>query len=864
MADELPPLRITPSPTPNDNSLTLKSCDFAWDAASEPTLRSLSLRIPHGQLVAVIGPVGAGKSSLLSALAGEMRLVGGVVSRPEGWAVRSAMTPVWIRGGTIGENVVLGKTVEEVRLTRCLNAVGMEKDLKDMADGVQTVVGEGGVRLSGGQRVRVGLARCLYQDGELVLMDDPFASVDAHVARHIMEKAILGELKGRTRVVVTHSIGMLGHFDRVIVMREGRIVANGTLDEVMAVGEASEFVATLRKKEEENAAIPRGVDGVDKAEKTAISGGGSLIVPEERTVVSWETFTEYVRLAGGLTKWGSKDLPESVSGLTGILVYGALGLAQVFSITVQGAMIANGGCDASNFLHLKSLAGLLTAPMKFFETNPVGRIVSRFSKDIDDIDNFLPEAVRIAIFTMSLVLANLLSIAFVYPTFFYVLLPCLWIYYDIQLYYRMTAKQIKRLEAQTRAPVTAHAVEVLSGLAAIRSHGIQAQVLEEFRRKLDSHNRCGYLFYHMQRWLSVRLEAVSAGLIFTTAMLCVGFAATASWHPDRRTAPGPWVSGLALSYSLQITASLAWLIRQVSETERMLSGVERLRHYGYRLGHEDGDGRRAADRTTESGRGDGDRLSAWPAAGKVELDGVGIVYDNGSVGLSGVNLKIEAGSKVGVVGRTGAGKSTLVACLTRLVACSEGTVMIDGVNIADIGVRTLRRGVAVVPQDAVLFSGTIRWNLDPWNHSTDAMIWDALKRTGLEPTVRALPSGLLSVIKDSGSNWSAGQRQLLCLTRALLAKAKVLILDEATSSTDPASERLVRETLKLVADADAKMTIIVVTHRVAGLVGLCERVVVMDGGRIVEDGETKKLVNAEGGLFRALLEESRGGRVGRE
>ncbi|KAI9352989.1 P-loop containing nucleoside triphosphate hydrolase protein [Zopfochytrium polystomum] len=889
LADEVE--EATQSTTParplEDLDVHVENADFRW-TSSPPTaaaasdakkifsLRNIDLSVKRGELVAVVGTVASGKSSLLAALAGELPIANGG-RRRVGGRVAVCPNPAWIVNATVKENILFGAALDRDRLSAVVDACALGEDLSAMAKGEETEIGEKGFNLSGGQRVRVALARAAYSAANVLLLDDPFGAVDAHVAKHILERCILGFLRGRTRIVTTHSVHLLPNFDRVVVLSDGCIVESGTFDELAS--KRGGALARMLSEDAANGAVPAGGErksAVGSGKAAARAAAGPVYGPEERIVVSRATLWAYFRFAGGwptmavvavfmtLTqvarvvgdRWLSSLASSSSDAktLAGLLLYLCFGLLQVASIIAQGFAVASAGVLAAKRLHAAAVGGVFSAPISFTQTNPVGRIVSRFSKDVDDVDNFLPEALRIALFTMSLVLASLFSIAALSPTFLASLLPGLAVFYWLQGYYRKTSKQIKRLENILRSGVTAHLSETLSGLPTIRAFDAKPAFAQKFAAQLDSFNRAGYLFFHMQRWLSVRMETTAAVLIGSAAALLV----LAPHAPPAAGAAGNngnnATAGLVLAYSLQITASLTWWVRQLSESERMMMAVERLRKYAALPAEEQ---EQVATAAAENKESRGER--------RVEFDRLTVDYATGGAGpprraVADVSFSVAPGAALGIVGRTGAGKSTLVAALARLVAPASGGVRVDGVDVRAWSLRELRRAVFVVPQDPVLFSGSVRWNLDPEGAREDDALWTALRKVGLEDVVKQLPGGLNAEVKEAGRNWSTGQRQLLCLARAALLAPRVLVLDEATSSTDAESEARIRDAvLPMLSGDDGGCALVVVAHRVTTVARLCERVVVLDAGRVVEEGAVASLMlvaGGGGGRFAALVREA--------
>ncbi|KAJ3198882.1 hypothetical protein HDU82_000905 [Entophlyctis luteolus] len=575
--------------------------------------------------------------------------------------------------------------------------------------------------------------------------------------------------------------------------------------------------------------------------------------PEKPPAVTSETWMRYLDMIGGpvvlarlvffvvltqmLRVFADTGLSASSNGTVGLsqfsgtLLYLAFAVGQVVSIVFQGLSVSAGTTRASMRLHTEALEGVFNVPMTFFEGNPIGRITSRFGKDIDDIDNLLPEALRITVFTLSLVLTNLVSVAVLFPAFFGALIPALWFYYTLQGYYRKGTKQVKRLEAMTRGPLTAHLTSTINGAILIRSHPTAREYFErEFLQLLSDHLEPCFSFFHMQRWLSLRLEGVSALLVAAAAASVFGSAlmvrgGNRSSISNRSSGP----AGLVLTYAMQVTASLTWWVRQVSESERMMVSVERVRQYSSEaLGTEELEAQQ--NRTQKSHDGDLlSEISPEPNSG-LEFRNVSVAYSNGNVALRNATFRVSKGSKIAVFGRTGAGKSTIVAALMRMVSPDSGFIAIDGVLTESQSVANTRSLVSVVPQDPIWFDVPIRMNLDPLSKNTDEEVHRVLDLVGLSDLVKE-KGGLAATVSSTGL--STGHTQLLCFGRALLQKAPLMVLDEATASTDKATNETIVRILQ-GEQIGSGTTVLVITHDVEFAEAVARRKLIVNDGLVSE------------------------------
>ena len=477
--------------------------------------------------------------------------------------------------------------------------------------------------------------------------------------------------------------------------------------------------------------------------------------------------------------------------------------------------------NAASKLHQSMLMRILRSPMSFFDTTPLGRILSRFSKDIDIVDTMIPMNMRMLLTTGLSVLGTVVAIVFAMPQFVAIILPVAGLYYFVQRFYVAAARQVKRMESITRSPIYTHFSETISGASTIRAFSRNKDFIRENEARIDTNQVCYYPGYVSARWLSVRLEIIGNLVLMFAALLAV----------LSRGAINPGNVGLSLSYALNVTGVLNMLVRQSSEVETNMVAVERIREYQEIL-------QEAPFEVPENEPG-----SEWPEHGVIKFDNYQTRYREGlDLVLRGIDFKMRSGEKVGIVGRTGAGKSSLTLALFRIVEAAGGSIEIDEVNIAHLGLGKLRSRITIIPQDPVLFAGSLRLNLDPVGRYSDREIWAALEHSHLRSLVTNLPQGLQHQITEGGSNLSVGQRQLMCLARALLRKTKVLILDEATAAVDLETDDLVQATIR---QEFSECTVITIAHRLNTIMD-SNRVMVLDQGNIAEfDSPDNLLANKE-------------------
>lgn len=858
-------------------------------------LHDITMLVPRSQLVAIVGPVGSGKSSLLQAMVGEMKRLRGEIEF--GGSVGYCPQVSWIQNATLRDNILFGAKFEEQKYRDTLRWCCLEPDLEMLPNGDLTEIGERGITLSGGQKQRINLARAVYQDAPVMLLDDPLSAVDAHVGKYLFETCIAGPaMQGKTRLLVTHQLHVLPNVDMIYTMENGRIVESGTYDELMTRGGAfSRLIAEFggREQEEEDEevedeaeAIEGGVAKSRRAKAVHLAKGGLrqhengqfggsedvngkiLMQQEERETgsVAWSVYHHYIKFAGGnwvpfvlvftiamitvtnignnlwLSYWSERRFAGKNNGFY-MGIYLLWGVAQGVFAFIGGYLFSVHGARAARQLHHFAMKRVIRAPMSFFDTTPLGRIMNRFSKDVDTVDNLLSDSYRMFLMTLGIIVGVFALIITYFHWFALPMVFIIGIFYFASRFYRSTARELKRLDAVLRSTVYSHFSESLTGLATIRAYRAMDRFIGDNRRNLDTENRAYLLTVTVQRWLGIRLDFAGNLLILIVAIFAV---------VDRFTV-SPASIGLVLSYALQVANVFSWMVRQNAEVENNMNSVERLTHYGTSLEVE------APAYVPEK-----KPVESWPEKGAISIKNLELRYRKDlPLVLKGIDLEVNGGEKIGVVGRTGSGKSSTMLAIYRLVELSGGTISIDGVDIGRIGLHDLRSKLAIIPQDPILFSGTIRSNLDPFHEHTDQELWDSLRRSWLVDWDSSAPkdgddagvqtgSGrkftLDTPVDDEGLNFSQGQKQLLALARALVKNARVIILDEATSSVDYKTDALIQQT---IAAEFKDATLLTIAHRLKTIIEY-DRVVVMDAGKVIEFDTPANLMATESSVFRGM------------
>ncbi|KAI8803700.1 P-loop containing nucleoside triphosphate hydrolase protein [Cladochytrium replicatum] len=974
-------------------------------ADSRFILRNITMKCTPGGLTVISGPTGAGKSSLVSGILGEMKRLAGqihlpdprtslndVFNTPSGTitAPRSRVAYIaqtaWLLNATIRENICFGLPYDPVRYTKVIRACALVRDLETLESGDQTEIGEKGINLSGGQKQRIALARAAYSNAEYILMDDPLSAVDAPTARHLYTRCILKHMSSSTRILVTHALGLVvtthrrmdmislrRASERLVLMRNGQIVADGTIDYVLQSSVARDFFAAsgsespLSSPEESTSEFEDAFVSGDEQIAEDFSKSKTikkLVKQEERSkgaVAGW-VYRSYLRAMGGVWVfvlylvayggviaakvlrtwwvqrwtdgykgdcksgdvlnygWGfvgsvaARSFFESpAAGILGMLslesssapgraanngsedtigfLYGYLwlGLAALATFTIHSFVLISLSFRASRGFHVRILRSVLSAPLTFFESTPIGRILNRFSRDIQRLDTdvaFLSSSFFETVMTSGSIL---FTVAFVLPPFVLIIPFLVYMFMHVGVQFAAVSPEIQRLESVTRSPIYSLFSETLNGVSTIRAFGQE----ERFRRlcssKVDANHRHFHYLWVANRWMSFRTDVLSVVVAFSTgavALVSVGTSGSgvgASW------------AGFALVSSMEMVAYLWLVVRAYADMEMAMNSVERAEEYC------------SLPQEPPTVIKDYRPPEEWPSAGLLKATDLSIRYTTDSpLVLKKLNFEIRASEKVGIVGRTGAGKSTLSLAFFRIIPFAEGTILIDGMDISKMGLKDLRSRLTIIPQDPVLFAGTLRQSLDPLEQNDDQEIWAALNRVHFLDSMQTSDGSdterresalevedgdggstcntgqhrssrteitLDEPVRENGANFSLGQRQLLCLARALLRHSKVVILDEATASVDNVTDMRLQEAIR---HELRDSTLLVIAHRLRTVIDF-DRIMVLDHGEIVEFGHPWQLISHDhsptnkfraglfqqqgeslvnGGHFRSMCEES--------
>ncbi|KAH0954120.1 hypothetical protein HN011_011629 [Eciton burchellii] len=1011
-----------------ESVLRIASSVFAW-GSDENTLIVNGLSFPRGQLTIIVGKTGSGKTSLLLALLGEIQRISGNVEWTKGLKIAYVAQRPWLQNATLRDNILFGSAYRPRRYRNILHVCALQPDLDVLPGRDLTRIGERGINLSGGQKQRATVARALYSDADVVLMDDPLSALDHHVGRQIFDHAVRKLLlrSGRTVIMVTHKLELLSAAHQVIVMdgcrvravgmkssiedmdpelaAEWRIAAtrrenenhcektardrwslirlvskiginnppvfvplrlrrttlsgsrylsydltdlpvpteewnavrkrsktyretvrstslqpqkrpplvlrqsstptilqnhyvaprkrNNTYDNGQSSGVLKQFFSARYPEEvslnrdksvlrrlmsgsskisQQERELPvkrllsiesRNIDDMDDMEETLDDGDideqGEFETDDKSGMVTRIIWMEYSKAGGWipglvyvtaalayqilrvytdlwLSRWtdqsvhstSSSEEQETVSYFKVYIIIslGSILLSFLYNVAGQWA-----GARARRRLHQEAVIGLLDAPISFFDSNPTGKILNRFSADMGVIDKKISTSIkRLTSFVLLCSSAMIVNVI-ISPWFLIAAVPTSCAYYVFQRFYRRSARQLQRLDGSTRGPVAAHFSETLSGLPTLRAFKQEDRFMEETMKRLDVNTNAFLILNTSSRWLGIALDYLGAVIVVTAIFAAL---LSAELYPNRVT---PALVGLAINYTLLVPIYLNWVVKFTAELEMYMGSVARISAY--------------RNTQPENYYETGLRVADdWPSKGEIVFENVSLRYNaDRSPVITDLSVKISAGQKLGICGRTGSGKSSSVMALFRLIEINQGRVLLDGIDIRQVPLRILRSRLSAIPQDAIIFSGTIRKNLDPLSQHSDQEIWNALELSQIKDIVASHPEGLNFEVREGGENFSAGQLQLLCMARAILQRSSVLVLDEATSALDVATEKSL---LKAVAIAFEHRTVITIAHRAAALLD-CDRIVVFDEGKIVEEGSPTDLIQQQNGIFYAMI-----------
>ncbi|XP_077981986.1 ATP-binding cassette sub-family C member 9-like [Glandiceps talaboti] len=869
-------------PVSNVIAVQINDGSFAWDLSQEiPTLSNICVDIPTGRLTMIVGLIGSGKSSLLSAIVGDMVTVSGTVQC--NGTISYAPQKPWIQNNTIRNNIVFGKYFDFERYETVIKVCALRPDIDTMPAGDMTEIGEKGINLSGGQKQRVSVARALYSHAPIVMLDDPLSALDVHVGTHLMQQGIMAFLmkENRTVLLVTHHIQYLQYADKVIVMANGQIVKQGDRDDIekhdpellldiqrkmhldSKTGEEPKSGYMMGGCMEHEETQPAKLDMVEKRTENDITG--SLIEKEERErgSVSWRIYQAYAKAIKypwvvlilllflaqttvfilnnfWLSAWsesgadiGNKSQEEVNEELYFYLGgYAALSFSYIGTATVTNSLYVICCLYGAKRMHIALIRNITHLPMRFFDTTPIGRILNRLSNDTHLIDQRLWLSMQSLLNSSLQCISALVVNTIVLPVFMLIAPILLVIYVIVMKIYITSSRELKRLDSITMSPVLAHFSETLGGLSTIRVFRDERRFVKRILKLVDVNNLVQLYLQTSDRWLAVRLELLGTAVILISGVSSLLTCVFSDLEPS--------LVGLSLTYALSMSGFLTSFAVNAGDCELQMNATERVVYYT-RL-------------KREKYQGVHQPPSTWPMKGDIRLENISARYASHlDPVLENITIHFKGGQKIGICGRTGSGKSSLTLALYRMIDTYKGTIYIDDVNISTIPLLTLRSRLAIIPQDPVLFSGTIRYNLDPEVVLSDKEIWDAIGLVQIKSMVLNLDEQLDHQINDDGDNFSVGERQLICLARAYLRKSQVLVMDEATASIDTKTDNILKNVIRT---AFASRTVLTIAHRISTIMD-SDMVVVLSKGQIKEYNTPQNLLSNEDSIFASLIKKSK-------
>ncbi|CAH1408378.1 unnamed protein product [Nezara viridula] len=872
----------------NENELDLLNrAEFEQSLNSnyKEILFDINFFAPKGSLIGVCGPVGSGKSSLLAGILGHLYMTRGKLCR-EGVCAYVSQQP-WLVNATLRENILFGEKFIARKYYDVVQCCDLGVDIDSLPAGDNTEVGERGVNLSGGQKQRISLARALYSDRDIYLLDDPLSAVDSEVANTIFEKAILKALHSKTVIFISHHVKFLNECDELVIMKEGRIVERGTPGDLSNRESEYKLImesfsrVDLEKQDEDEVDETKATlkyrkpstDNGKKYLKPSAKQDGVLIKEEmkEKGEIEFNTLFSYINACGGwclffsliivmlmnigssaFSSWWLHEWIKAGSGNITYIdannktfvsdrivdhpdygiyrnVYGFTILAILLTNLIRGYVFTKVTLKASAKFHNTLLDKLMKTYLSFFESTPAGRIQNLFAKDIDEVETKLPLTLESLMQGLMNTAFSVLFICLAFP-FFAIGLVLLFLVYYFRIHrsFRAGLRELKRLDNLTRSPVFSNVLTTVQGLDTIHAFGKEQGFIQRFTSSFDFNSVCFYMSSVANRWIALRVDTVTVLIIFGTSIFSIVM---------KGSVPAS-LAGLAIAYATTLSGMLQFTLRLITDNEVKFISVERINTYIGILKEEGGHGPKGVPKET------------WPELGTIRFRNVELRYkDEAEPVLKGISFHIRSEEKIGIVGRTGAGKSSIVTALFRLVEISSGSIIIDDLDIANLNLNELRRRLSIIPQDPVLFSGTIRSNLDPLDNFNDDELWLALEKTSLKERVMMTEEKLHTKVEFNGNNLSTGEKQLLCLARALLKNSKILVLDEATSGLDFETEKIIQKTLF---EKMKHCTVIIIAHRLETIKS-CHRILVMNKGEIAEFDEPATLLNDNNSMFYRMM-----------
>ena len=829
-------------------------------------LKNINLEINKGEFVCIIGEVGSGKSSLLQAMLNNMLPTSGKSRVILNGSVSYVSQSAWIQNATVKNNILFYQPYDDERYKKVIELSELKPDLEILVGGDLTEIGEKGINLSGGQKARISLARALYSEKDIYIFDDPISALDAHVGMNVMKNCIIGYLKNKTRILVTHALQYVSYADRIVYMKDGEIHWIGTYNEIKRQDFFIEFYDKMKRKNSGDATRKNSGDSKDKSksdkhnnEEEAIKTDGKVkrITKDEEKEEgrgSLYVYKAYINYIGGYcvillffviliimnSFKGSSDIwlgywsdhQSKGSNWNYFMVYAGLGFTGCLFNFFKVTLLSKTSIRTSRLLHKQMIESLIKAPIStFHETIPKGQIFNRLSKEVNNMDIFCSRAFIELITCLSSFITAIVVCSF-YQPYCLVFLPFLSIAgYKIAVFYVNCSREISRLEGINRTPVLNLLNETIPGTITIRAYNYQRRYMEMFHERIDEHLKIKFIQNGISQWFNQMLDSLSLSFVAFLVIFTI-------FYKDQFTAKA---IGILLTYCINIQMNLVHGLHMTTSFENSMVSLERCLKYT----------KCPSERPKVTAIDS--VLESWPSEGKIKFENYCVKYrPDTEIVLKNISFETMAHEKIGIVGRTGSGKSTISLCLFRLLEPLSGKITIDGVDITTIGLMKLRSSLTIIPQDPALMEGTLRYNIDPMNQHSNSDIVNVMKKINFDYIISEHPDGINQVIAEGGSNLSVGEKQLICITRAILRKSKIVIMDEATASIDYKTEEIIQ---KAVNEIMENSTVITIAHRIKTILN-CDRVITLDNGEIIDFDSPKKLLDRKKGLFYELYNKS--------
>ena len=842
----------------NNSTIPLINNDSRKIINDDGYLNNINLTVKEGEFICIIGEVGSGKSSLIQAILNNMIIqqkdntkiiVNGKIS----YVGQEA----WIQNNTVQNNILFYQPYDVQKYHKILSLCELNQDLNSLAGGDLTEIGEKGVNLSGGQKARISLARAMYCDNDIFIMDDPISALDAHVGKNIMHNCIIGYLKGKTRILATHALQYTCFADRIYYMQNGEIKWQGTYQELIKEKFYSEFAEKINSKINEEKAKNGKVKDKDKDNNIKTNKNISLnkgtiqrITKDEGKEIgkiNKKVFLSYFSYIGGmnfcsallltLISWQGLRIMSDLwlgywsehqgekSNTFFFIIYGITAMGGSLFNYFRTRVITSGSINCSTKLHNEMIISLINAPINLFhDTVPKGQIFNRLSKDLPTVDTYT----MYWFMTLTAFGSSFLGAVFVcslYEKDCLIFLPIFiilcWILYR---FYINCSRELNRIEGILNSPILNLVNETIPGTATIRAYNLQNKYIELFQNKVDEHYKLLYYINGTGQWYLLCLNLLS--MLFLTYIVVMTL-----MHKNKFT---PRIIGIILTYSLVLQEDMIEFLSSFSNFENTMTKMERSLSYTKIISE------RPQTLTSDLA------LRDWPSKGEILFENYNVKYRNDlDIVLKNINFHLKPGEHLGVVGRTGSGKSTITLCLFRILEAYSGKIYIDGVDISRVGLKKLRESITIIPQDSTLMNGTLRYNIDPVNAYTDKEIIHVMKKIGFDYIINLNKDGLDQNISENGSNLSIGEKQLICITRAILRKSKIIVLDEATASIDYKTEEIIQKALNEIL---TNSTMISIAHRIKTVMN-SDKILVLENGEIIEFDTPKNLLSNKNSYF---------------